>query len=123
MKNKEYFVSKYENRMDEIHREALEEGISKNSIDGYCAMEFDQTANAEEIAGYYLVSYEGESLKVWLENTAGLVLTEQDKEVTQILTVLHEKEFGKPGLDNQIKMAESCASEPAEKATILEFER
>ena len=86
MKDKNYYVLKFENRMDEIYRE-LKEQNDVDDIDYSCTLTFDETANAEEIAGYYLAGGTN-VLKRWLENIAGVDLTEQDKEVTRILTEL-----------------------------------
>lgn len=89
MKSREYYVQKYEDRMDEIYREL--EGIVNYDINYACTMEFDETANAEEVVGYYLINYEWNPLQGWLENTERIDMTEQDKEVTRILTELNEQ--------------------------------
>ena len=86
MKNKEYYIQKYEDRMDEIYRGLKEEGVE--DIDYACTMEFDQTANAEEVVGYYFVNCEWNPLKAWLENTEHIEMTEQDKKVTEIFESL-----------------------------------
>jgi hypothetical protein len=91
MKNREYYVLKYEDRMDEIYRELRETNVE--DIDYACTMEFDETANAEEVVGYYLINYEWNPLKGWLENTEGKEMTEQDKEVTKMLTELDEQYY------------------------------
>lgn len=87
--NREHYILKYEDRMDEIYRELRESDIE--DIDYVCTMEFDQTANAEEVVGYYLMNYEWNPLKCWLENIKGINLTEQDKEVTKILEELDKE--------------------------------
>ena len=87
MKDRVYYQQKYEDRMDEIYRELKEQNV--DDIDYACTMEFDETANAEEIVGYYLSDGETTALKRWLENTEDIELTEQDKEVTRILTELN----------------------------------
>ena len=88
--DRNYYIRKYEDRMDEIYRELkYEHNISDNEIDENCTMEFDQTANAEEIVGYYLVNYEYNPLGSWLENLKWVdKVTEQDNDVTAILTEL-----------------------------------
>lgn len=91
MKNREYYILKYEDRMDEIYRELVNTDVE--DIDYACTMEFDQTANAEEVVGYYLINYEWNPLKGWLENIEGIDLTEQDEEVTRILTELRGKDI------------------------------
>ena len=91
MKNRSYYESIYENRMDEIYREMLEEEVE--DIDYACTMEFDETANAEEVVGYYLVNEGTNALKQWLENIDGIDLSEQDKEVTKILKKLDKNNY------------------------------
>lgn len=86
MKNREYYILKYEDRMDEIYRELADTDVE--DIYYGCTIVFDETANAEEVVGYYLINYEWNPLKAWLENIENLDLTEQDKEVTRILTEL-----------------------------------
>ena len=86
MKNREYYIKKYEDRMNEIYRELKAEGVE--DIDYACTMLFDETANAEEVVGYYLINYEWNPLQSWLENTEHIKMTEQDKEVTKILESL-----------------------------------
>ena len=83
MKDRSYYESKYESRMDKIYREMKEEGVK--DIDYACTMEFDQTANAEEVVGYYLENYGDNALKYWKMNTENIEMTEQDKVVTEIL--------------------------------------
>ena len=91
---KQDYIQKYENRMDEIYKELkYEHHIPDNEIDEQCTYEFDQTANAEEVAGYYIINYEEDPLKEWLENLQWREeLTEQDKEVTRILTELDKED-------------------------------
>lgn len=93
IKTKEYYIQKYEERMDEIYKELkYEYNIPANEIDEQCTYEFDQTANAEEIVGYYYVNYEGGPLKGWLENLQFAEnITPQDEEVTKILEELDKE--------------------------------
>lgn len=91
MKNRSYYELKYENRMDEIYREMLEEDLK--DIDYACTIEFDETANAEEVVGYYLVNEGTNAFKQWMENIEGIDLTEQDKEVTKILEELDRNNY------------------------------
>ena len=91
MKNRSYYESIYENRMDEIYREMLEEDVE--DIGYACTIEFDETANAEEVVGYYLVNEGTNALKQWMENIEGIELTEQDKEVTRLLEELDRNNY------------------------------
>jgi hypothetical protein len=91
---KQDYIQKYKKRMDEIYKELkYEHHIPDNEIDEQCTYEFDQTANAEEIVGYYIINYEGGPLKRWLENLQWREdLSEQDKEVTRVLTELYKED-------------------------------
>lgn len=86
MKNRNYYESVYQKRMDEIYKEMKEENVK--DIDCACTIEFDQTANAEEVVGYYLVNEGDNALVRWRENTENIEMTEQDKAVTEILKQL-----------------------------------
>ena len=88
MKNKGYYIQKYENRMMEIYEEFADEDIKDK--DEFCTRWFDETANAEEVVGYYFIHYEWNPLGEWLENLKYVdEATEQDEEVTRILTELN----------------------------------
>ena len=86
MKNRSFYESKYESRIDEIYRKMKEECVE--DIDYACTMEFDETANAEEVVGYYLANYGDNALNDWRANDEGIEMTEQDKVVTEILEQL-----------------------------------
>lgn len=79
---KNYYIQKYEDRMTEIYAEL--------ECNGEVATRwFDETANAEEIVGYYFVYYDWNPLGEWLNNLQYAEdITEQDNEVTRILTEL-----------------------------------
>lgn len=49
---------------------------------------FEETANAEEIAGYYVIFHMENALKDWKINTEGLAFAEKDNEVNRILETL-----------------------------------
>ena len=89
MKDITYYQQKYENIMDAIYRALREAEV--NDIDYVCTMVFDETANAEEIVGYYLSDGITTALKRWQENTEHIEMTEQDREVTRILTELNKE--------------------------------
>lgn len=60
---------------------------------------FEDSVNAEEVAGYYIAVYGRDALVFWRSNTQYKVLSEQDREVDRILTVLYGEDRGKrPGL-------------------------
>lgn len=83
MKSKRYYVEKYNKRWSKCFDEASESGSEDSGYDA--TILFDETANAEEIVGYYLVHHAENPLKDWLNNIKGINLSEQDKEVTAIL--------------------------------------
>lgn len=86
--DKKYYIQKYEDRMMEIHNEfANDDDIADK--DEYCTRWFDETADAEEVVGYYFVFHEQNPLGDWLENLKYVdEVTKQDEEVTKILTKL-----------------------------------
>ena len=87
MKDKRYYILKYEDRMMEIYEEFADDDF--NDKDEFCTRWFDETANAEEVVGYYFVFHEWNPLGEWLENLKYVKdVTEQDKEVTAILREL-----------------------------------
>ena len=87
--DKAYYVRKYEDRMDEIYVALKEEDVW--DIDYACTVMFDETANAEEVVGYYLTAYEWNPLDEWMNNLRlAEKVTDQDIEVTRILTELCE---------------------------------
>ena len=91
MTEKEYYIEKYNKRWNEC----LEETSKSESNDhGYDAtILFDETANAEEVVGYYLVNHMKNPLRDWLNNIEGIKLNEQDKEITRILKRLETRVY------------------------------
>ena len=61
--------------------------------DAYRCYGAPNTANAEEVVGYYLVNEGTNALQQWLVNILGADLTEQDKEVTRLLKELHRNDY------------------------------
>ena len=82
-KTKEYYKEKYNKKWEECYLEAVKSGSNDPGYDASIA--FDEIANAEEVVGYYLVNYTENPLDNWLDNTKGIELNEQDKEVKSIL--------------------------------------
>ena len=83
MKEKRYYVEKYNKRWNECFNEASKNGSKDPGYDA--TILFDETANAEEVVGYYLVHHKENPLRDWLANIERINLSEQDKEVTNIL--------------------------------------
>ena len=81
IKTRSYYEKCYEDRMKRI---AAEIGTDDAST------EFDQTANTDEVVGYYLINEGDNAYETWCMNTAHLTeLTQQDKDVTLILEHLN----------------------------------
>jgi hypothetical protein len=93
MKCKSYYQEVYNKKWNKCLEEARND-IKKNggTADvGYIATEiFEESANAEEIIGYYIDTHENEALKDWLVNTEGITFTEQDKTIDKILRELYK---------------------------------
>lgn len=84
---KQDYEDLYVKRINEIEAELKD-------LPGYdgiqATYEFDETANAKEVVGFYVFNEKENALNQWLDNIKGLELTEQDKEVTRILKELYE---------------------------------
>lgn len=88
MKTKEQYQRDYEIRINSLCKTFEEEGLNDP---GYAAsIEFDETCNADEVVGYYICNEGDNALSTWLENTEGIEMSKQDKEVTEILKKLYE---------------------------------
>lgn len=86
IKNTYYYLDKYLRSLKRIEKE-VKEGKYENNIS--LSEIFDEIADAEEIAGFYIYNEEENALKAWNMNTAHITEpTEQDKEVSRILSTL-----------------------------------
>lgn len=95
IKDKEYYIDifnkKWDSSLNEADKNIKENGGSSNIL-SYIATEiFEETANAEEIVGYYIMYHKDSALRDWTDNIQGLHLTEQDIEVNRILMELYDK--------------------------------
>lgn len=93
MKDKTYFTEIFNKKWDACLKEAEKE-IKENSgnadiITDVATEIFEETANAEEIVGYYIMYHKDSALRDWLDNTKGINFTEQDAEVDKILKELY----------------------------------
>ncbi len=89
IKTRQYYKQAYNKRMEEITAEVRKSGSADYKYDA--SIEFDQTANTNEVVGYYLVNEGDNAYEVWCMNTAHLTeLTQQDKDVTGILKHLND---------------------------------
>lgn len=89
--DKEYYKKRFMEKWDALYADA--ENNAENNDPGYTAtMEFEECCNADEVVGYYLVYHKDSTLKDWLDNTADVKMTEQDKEVDRILKELFKED-------------------------------
>ena len=91
MKTKQYYIARYNEGWKKCFDEVSNDGSKAPRYDA--SMLLDETANTEEVVGYYLVYHEENPLKDWLNNLhiKGIdLISEQDKEVTKILKELEE---------------------------------
>lgn len=82
---KRKYADIYEDRMTELFNQF------KDNPDAVTE-EFEQTADFEEVVGYYCVNHPDDGLRVWLGNIEGLTLTHQDEKVTKILKKIYVEE-------------------------------
>ncbi len=89
--DREYYRKKFFEKWGSLYADA--EKDKEDGDPGYTAtMAFEECANAEETVGYYLVYHKEYALKDWMDNTAGIDMTEQDKEVDKILKKLFKED-------------------------------
>ena len=84
--SKEFYIEAYSKKWDECLKEA--ERKNAKDVSEAATYIFEETANANEIVGYYLVYDRENALKDWKSNTDGINMSEQDLEVDRILTQL-----------------------------------
>lgn len=84
--SKEFYIEAYNKKWDECLREAEKENTK--DVSEAATYIFEETANANEVVGYYLVYHRENALKDWKSNTNGINMSEQDLEVDRILTQL-----------------------------------
>lgn len=89
MKDKTYYTDIFNKKWDvclkEAEKDIKENGGKADIITDVATEIFEETANVEEVVGYYIVYHKDSALKDWLGNTEGINFTEQDKEVDRIL--------------------------------------
>ena len=84
--SKEFYIEAYNKKWDECLKEAEKE--NSKDVSESATYIFEETANAKEVVGYYLVYHGDDALKDWKSNTDGIKMNEQDLEVDRILTEL-----------------------------------
>ncbi|MBQ4523409.1 MAG: hypothetical protein IJA10_10750 [Lachnospiraceae bacterium] len=83
---KNYYIEVYNKKWDECLEEAKKENAK--DIGETTTYIFEESCNAEEVVGYYLVYHGEDALKDWRTNTEGIKMSVQDLEVDKILTEL-----------------------------------
>lgn len=98
-KDKAYYLNAYTKAWDRFYNEAKSLGVTDPSGDARDA--FEDSATAEEVAGYYIDTYENEAYKIWMENLiyaeqsdyeACKKYHEQNEKVTEILKTLYPED-------------------------------
>lgn len=94
MKSKEYYVKKYEKRWNKCYEKAKKE-VEKDGGDMEDAVFvatdlYDDTANAEEVAGEYIKNHGEYALNDWLVDMKGQYFSSLDREVDSILKRLYK---------------------------------
>ena len=66
--------------------------LSNNDNDLTAATEeFEETASASEIVGYYIETYGDEAFENWISNTKDIIKTQKDKEVDSLFYQIQEE--------------------------------
>lgn len=86
--NKNYYVEAYTKKWEECLKEVKIENAT--DVSEAATYIFEESANADEIVGYYLVYHKENALKDWRNNTEGIKMSSQDLKVDTILTRLFE---------------------------------
>ena len=85
VKNKKYYEGAWEKFWDacweRAKNELEEEGADLSNTSDLATEIFEETANAEQVIGYYIHYHGDDALKDWLGNTNGLIFSERDEEI------------------------------------------
>ena len=85
----QHYIEAYNKKWDKCLKEAERENAK--DVGEIATYIFEESANANEVVGYYLVYHKENALKDWKANTDGINMNEQDLEVDRILTQLCAK--------------------------------
>ena len=93
-KDKEFFANmfyaKWRTCVTEAEENIRKNGGSKDMVAEIATGIFEESADADEVAGYYVVYHGDDALKDWAANTEGIVMTKQDTVVDSILKDLYQ---------------------------------
>ena len=84
--DRNYYIEAYNRRWNECLEEAKRENAK--DISESATYIFEESCNAKEVVGYYLINHGEDSLNDWKSNTNGIKMSSQDLEVDRILTEL-----------------------------------
>lgn len=109
---KDQYIEAYDRLVDfaieEADKHYDELGTPKDNRDyGEWICEAEAESTTDEVVGYYLEAYPDDYFLVWIDNTTGIHMTDQDIAVSVILNKLWEEQFGKDDLD-VYKALECC---------------
>lgn len=94
MKDKKYYEEVWNKFWNECLQDAKAEfeksDFDEDDIKNAATVIFEDTANAEQVVGYYIIYHKDDALQDWVDNTKGIKLSEQDKEVDRILKELYK---------------------------------
>ncbi len=88
---KEYYENKYKQKWHECLEQAFNNPEIKGDLDLVqldATEDFEETANADEIVGFYIYFYRDDAYRIWKGNTNGIEKTKQDLEVDRIFEEL-----------------------------------
>ena len=93
MADKQYYMDIFNKKWDACLEEAeidIKENDGNADISDVATEIFEETANSEEVAGFYIIYHGDEALRDWERNTDGIVFSDKDKEVDRILRELYQ---------------------------------
>ena len=93
MADKQYYMDIFNKKWDACLEEAeidIKENGGNVDISDVATEIFEETANSEEVVGFYIIYHGDEALRDWERNTDGIVFSDKDKEVDRILRELYQ---------------------------------
>lgn len=100
VKDKDYYVTQFDKKWSNCLTAAIEgikvdlenSEIEENVVTLFATYIFDETANAEEVVGFYVKFHKDNALKDWKRNIDSVKLKEQDEIVGFILKSIYESD-------------------------------
>ena len=93
MADKQYYMDIFNKKWDACLEEAeidIKENDGNADISDVATEIFEETANFEEVVGFYIIYHGDKALRDWKRNTDGIVFSDKDKEVDRILRELYQ---------------------------------